>query len=182
VRNVLMDHRNQGRWCDNRETPARESCADILQQSLHIALDDLAGRYGDDMVAWTWGDAHRAVSVHQPFSKLAALRPFFEISVPSAGSLYTVNAGRFRMSDAERPFANTHAAAYRGLYDMADPDASRFIQSTGQSGNPLSPYYDNLAALWADGSDLSMSMDAAEYEPTALGTLTLLPANRTYHD
>ena len=40
---------------------------------------------------------------------------------------------------AERhPFASTHAAGYRGLYDLADLDRSRFVARTGQSGNPLS--------------------------------------------
>ena len=45
------------------------------------------------------------------------------------------------------PFLNVHAAAYRGVYDFADPDSSVFITSTGQSGHPFSRHYDDLAGL-----------------------------------
>jgi penicillin amidase len=37
----------------------------------------------------------------------------------------------------------------RAIYDLADLDRSLFMQSTGQSGNVMSPWYANLAERWA---------------------------------
>jgi penicillin amidase len=37
----------------------------------------------------------------------------------------------------------------RAIYDLADLDRSLFMQSTGQSGNVLSPWYSSFAARWA---------------------------------
>ena len=50
------------------------------------------------------------------------------------------------------PFGAVHAAGYRAIYDLAQPDASRWIAATGQSGHPLSPHYGDLVtalARWA---------------------------------
>ena len=65
---------------------------------------------------------------------------------------------------------------YRGLYDLALPDRSRFVAATGQSGNPLSAHYDDLTALWVAGLDLPMTMRPEDYRPGATGTLRLRPA------
>ena len=65
---------------------------------------------------------------------------------------------------------------YRGLYDLAAPDRSRFVAATGQSGNPLSPHYADLTALWAAGEDLPMSTRRADYAGDgAIGSLRLRP-------
>jgi penicillin amidase len=65
------------------------------------------------------------------------------------GDSFTVDVGHYFVGDDERPFANRHAASLRALYDLADLDRSRFMQSTGQSGNILSPWYSNFAERWA---------------------------------
>jgi penicillin amidase len=74
-----------------------------------------------------------------------------------------------------RPFENVHAGAYRGVYDFADPDSSVFIISTGQSGNPMSHYYDDLGVLWRRGEYIPMSLDPALARAGAVGVTTLLP-------
>jgi penicillin amidase len=49
------------------------------------------------------------------------------------------------------PFENIHGAGYRGSYDLADLENSRFIIATGQSGHPLSRHYRDLAPIWGTG-------------------------------
>ena len=39
-------------------------------------------------------------------------------------------------------------SAYRKIIDLADFTTARFIQTTGQSGHPLSKHYDDLMPLW----------------------------------
>ena len=70
-----------------------------------------------------------------------------------------------------------NAADYgRAIYDLAQPDRSRWIVSTGQSGQPLSPYYVDQASLWAEGRYLTMSMDRRDFSSGGVGTLSLRPA------
>ena len=54
------------------------------------------------------------------------------------------------------PFGAVHGPGYRGLYDLAEPEGSRWIAATGQSGHPFSAHYRDLARLWVQGSYLPM--------------------------
>ena len=78
--------------------------------------------------------------------------------------------------DQAEPFASVHAASYRALYDLADLERSRFVASTGQSGNPLSSHYRDLSSLWADGRTIPIATRPEVYGRDAIGRLTLLPA------
>jgi penicillin amidase len=79
------------------------------------------------------------------------------------------------LRDDNEPFANRHAASLRALYDLSDLENSRFIHSTGQSGNVLSPLYRNYTQRWADVDYLPMKMKRDSVERNKLGTLTLSP-------
>ena len=69
-----------------------------------------------------------------------------------------------------------HGGGYRGVYDFADPDSSVFILSTGQSGHPLSRFYDDLGELWRRGEYIPMSLDPDLARAAAVGITTLTPA------
>jgi penicillin amidase len=172
---VLNALQQRSEWCDNVRTPAVESCERLAADALDRALLELKKRYGADAQAWTWGAAHPARHRHRPFSSVAWLAPFFEIAVPSAGDAYSINVGRSDFGDPAAPFASRHAASYRGLYDLGDPQASRFIQSAGQSGNLLSPHYRDLAAPWARGEYLPMTTDRRRLEADGASRLVLVP-------
>ena len=77
------------------------------------------------------------------------VKSWFNIAPPTPGDPFTVNVGSYVLRDEERPFANKHAASLRAIYDLADLERSRFMQSTGQSGNVFSPWYASLAERWA---------------------------------
>ncbi|MEH6496501.1 MAG: penicillin acylase family protein [Pseudomonas marincola] len=177
LKNVLLNTDKQGVWCDDINTEAVETCEMILQDSLTAALDDLEDRYGDEIRDWNWGEAHFAHSDHIPFSRVAGLNHLFDIKVPSMGGTYTVNVGRNRLKDDKQPFANSHAASLRAIYDFSDLDNSLFIHSTGQSGNIMSPLYDDMAVDWAGMKYRKMTTNPEEYRKDALGVLTLTPLN-----
>ena len=48
------------------------------------------------------------------------------------------------------PFARTHGAGFRGLYDLSDPEKSRFMITTGESGHIFSRHYGDFVPLWND--------------------------------
>ena len=169
IGNVLS---GQSHWCDNVRTPPAESCKSVLVDSLENALEDLKTRYGND---WKWGEAHVARHRHRPFTREPWLARFFDIRVPSAGDAYTVNAGAVDFNSDSEPFANRHAPSLRAISDLADPQASVFIHSGGQSGNPLSAQYRNFAAAWARGEYVPMVTERRRLEANGVQRLVLTP-------
>jgi len=152
-------------------TPRRESCAEVLSASLEAALSDLRARYGKDMRHWKWGEAHPALHEHRPFGRVPLLARLFDISVPSPGGAFTIDVGRSNFNDAARPYASRHAPSLRAIYDLSDMQASLYIHSGGQSGNPLSPGYRAFTRAWAAGEYIPMLTDRARI---AAGTTHLL--------
>lgn len=171
----LLEGRATARdWCDDRTTAGRETCSWALGTALKRALRDLEARYGKDRSQWRWGAAHHALSEHRPFGAVDALARYFNVEVPTPGGNYTLNRGRAELA-GERPFANRHAASFRGIYDLADLERSLYIQTTGQSGNPLSPFYRSFARRWAEGRYIEIPTSREAIAETRLGTWTLTP-------
>jgi len=145
---VLRNEKGMGHWCDDVRTPAKETCEELEGRAFDAAALDLQKRYGAAR-GWRWGIAHTAASDHRPFGFFPVVKSLFNISPETAGDAHSVNVGHFFIRDEARPFANRHAGSLRAIYDLADLDRSRYMQSTGQSGNVFSPWYSNLAGRWA---------------------------------
>jgi len=163
-------------WCDDVSTEPSEDCAATVNVALEDALAYLAGRYGDNFEDWHWGDAHHIHAQHRILGQIPGIGGLFEIDLPNGGEKDTVNAGGYTLSNEADPFAQIHGPGYRAIYDLGDAEKSRFIQSTGQSGNPLSPHYDDFAERWRDGAYVAMRTRRSAIEQDAIGTLMLNPA------
>jgi penicillin amidase len=175
VANALAGRDGAARWCDDLRTEQVETCPEILADSLERALDDLTRRYGSNPERWRWGKAHFAWSQHRPFSRVRWLAPFFDIRVPVPGDAYTINVGQTDFNDEAEPYASRHAPSLRAIYDLADLEASLFIHSAGQSGNPLSRHYRDLSRLWARGEYVPMLTGRARIEALGAKRLVLAP-------
>jgi penicillin G amidase len=137
-------------WCDDRRTKQRfETCAGLMSEALDTAVARLTAKSGLDVAGLRWGDEHRAVAEHRPFSSVAALARVFELSVSYPGDTFTVNAGALS-NRPDAPYTTRHAASLRAIYDMGASGTSVWVLSTGQSGNPLSDDYASMLALWRD--------------------------------
>jgi penicillin G amidase len=134
--------------CDDITTPEKESCAQTLAKALDEACKQLAEKYGGTASKWRWGEAHVARSEHRPFGKVPVLSRLFDVRMNTPGDTNTVNVGK-PANTGDAPFTNVHSASFRGIYDMAKPDASWLMQSTGQSGHRLSPHYADFSERWA---------------------------------
>jgi penicillin amidase len=174
---MLMPGTPQSRWCDDVTTKPVESCQDLLGKSLDLAVEELSRRYGADMSHWQWGEAHAAQLDHNVFHAFAVLRRLFDRTIPTGGGFYTINRGGYFFGSSQ-PFANIHGSAYRAIYDLSSFDASVFMQSTGQSGNPFSPFYDDLIDDWAEVDYAPMTVDRTSIDARAAGTLKLEPRRR----
>ncbi len=133
-------------WCGG-------DCKAALAAALHAAMDDLATRFGDDPAQWRWGRAHQAVFAHPLLGGLPVIGPFAMRRIPVPGDDTTLfRGGNGTLGD----FESIHGAAYRGIYDLADLERSRFVVTPGQSGNLLSPHAWDMIGLWAAGTTITI--------------------------
>ena len=143
--------RDDAWWCNDQGTAEAETCAQQSGAALTRALDELQARWGDDVRAWRWGQAHQARSEHRPFSRVPALAPLFELRTPVGGDTFTVNVSRVGLRPDPTTgelYLDEHGPSLRALYDLADPARSRVMHSTGQSGIVFSPLYRSFVQPW----------------------------------
>ena len=133
--------------CDIRQSTQPESCVDIARIALDEALIWLQETYGGTPESLRWGDAHVARHDHAVLGDVPVLKWLVNIRQSTSGGDHTLQRAK-TSGEMPDPFHNVHAAAYRGVYDFADPDSSVFVTSTGQSGHPLSRHYDDLGQFW----------------------------------
>jgi penicillin amidase len=174
IERVFRDVDGASIWCDVIQSAAKESCTDVARLALDDAIIWVEEKYGRNLESLRWGDAHQATHDHQVLGKVALLRSFVNIRQSTSGGDNTLQRGK-TIGTGPDPFLNSHAAAYRGVYDFADPDSSVFIISTGQSGHFLSRYYDDMAQLWRRGEYVPMSLDEELARAAAVGVTRLLP-------
>ena len=62
------------------------------------------------------------------------------------------------------------------VIDVGNWDNSRAMNAPGQSGDPASPHYRDLAPLWADGKYFTLSYTRSAVEKVAESRLRLVPA------
>ena len=140
-------------WCGKDDA----DCAKLKTEALNQALAMVTKRQGPDMKTWRWGRENVALLRHKFYSRIPLLDRLSDLSVESSGDFYTLDRGGGTENDADLPFARTHGTGYRGIYDLANPDASRFIIATGESGHIFSRHYGDLVPLWNEGRTITLA-------------------------
>lgn len=155
--------RTDSALCDNKTTPAPETCRDQIARSLRDAEQAHSA-------ATVWGDAHPVRHEHPVFGRIPLLGRLFSLSLPADGGNDTLQRMAYRGSS----FVAAHGAGYRAVYDLANLDQSGFVIGTGQSGHRLSPYYDSFLIRARDGNlrPLTGTPSALARDGAALLTLT----------
>jgi len=151
--------------------PVREA---ILVASLKSALGELHQRLGPDMTGWAWGRLHHAVFIPAAAAlgdaETRAQMTVGPLEVPGGAS--SPRAQAYRVND----FNVIHGASVRMVMDVGNWDASRVINTPGQSGDPLSPHYRDLFPLWAAGQYVPMVYSRVAVEQAAELDVKLEPA------
>ncbi|PVH29717.1 penicillin acylase family protein [Pararhodobacter oceanensis] len=177
IERVFSNTDGAGEWCDVVQSAVIETCVDIARASLDEALLGLTQDFGPAIESWRWGEAHQATHDHPVLGEVPVLGLFVNIRQSTSGGDNTLMRGLTRGGPpgAPQPFLNIHGAGYRGVYDMADPESSVFIVSTGQSGHPLSHHYDDLGVLWRRGEYIPMTLDPDLARAGGVGITRLEP-------
>ncbi len=136
------------------------NCDGLLTIALTVAAADLAEKYGPTPSAWRWGAAHPAVFAHPILRFLPLLGPWTTARIASPGD----DATLFRGGMAGESFDSVHGAAFRGVYDLADLERSRFVVAPGQSGHVASPLARNFVQRWRAGDTVLLAAQPANTE------------------
>jgi penicillin amidase len=94
--------------------------------------------------------------------------------VPVGGDQNTINQHGCRPGEPTRSPHNI--PGLRAVFDTSDWGNCRFVLAGGQSGNPLSPHYDDLFALWQRGEAVPISWAPDEVLRGTVSALRLNPA------
>jgi len=172
---VFRDVDGASAWCDVLQSAAIENCPDMARLALDDALLWIDERMGGSLESLRWGDLHQATHDHPVLGRVPVLRWFVNIRQSTSGGDNTLMRWVVRGMGAQ-PYENVHGAAYRGIYDFADPDSSVFVTATGQSGHFLSRHYDDLGELWRRGEYVPMSLDPGLARAAGVGVTRLTPA------
>jgi penicillin amidase len=129
--------------CDDGASAREEDCLDYAAGAFHRAVKRLP----------EWGKIHQATFTHPVLSNTLLSR-FSDRQVPFGGDTYTVNVGSYKPGKVAFPMYA--GPSYRQVVDLSNPNASRFVEPMGQSGNLLSGQYDDLLPLWEEGRYLPM--------------------------
>ncbi len=70
----------------------------------------------------------------------------------------------------------TSGASYAFVFDVKDWDNSTGLNAPGQSAQPLSPHYGDLAPLWGQGIYVPMTFSRAKVDAMTTSKLMLQPA------
>jgi penicillin amidase len=151
-----------------------QSWPEVVADALDAAVALLRERLGPDPAGWSWG-AFRPLRLPHPLSRGRLLSAIFDIPArPGAGDGSTVAQAAVDLCD---PAANTYfTAGLRMVLDVGDWSNCRWALPGGQSGNPLSPHYDDQVEAWSSGRGIPIAWDEAQLRRTAEHRLQLLPA------
>jgi len=149
-------------WWDNVKTKNKtETQIDILTQSFKEAIAALEVQLGKDQDHWKWGRVHTVEHQH-PIGKIAALRSFFNVGpFASTGSNEVINNQLFIYTE-DGNYEVKGGPSTRRVIDFSDIENSYSILPTGQSGNPMSPHYDDQAEMYNKGQFRKMKLNKAE--------------------
>ncbi|MGT2511926.1 penicillin acylase family protein [Cupriavidus basilensis] len=146
---------------------------EVIVASLKSAMAEVERKLGPDPKAWQWGKLHTAVFSHplDPILDGAARQRYDVNAGPIGGSAFTPMNTSYRNSD----YQLTAGASFRMVLDVGNWDASRAINAPGQSGNPASPHYRDLAPLWARGEYFPLLYTRKAVEKESRERVELVP-------
>jgi penicillin amidase len=118
----------------------------LLLNSLTQAVGDLTASFGANPATWSWGQpGYHHFSISHPLSAAvdAATRARLNVGPAARGG------DSFTVGETDSNDLQSTGASFRIALDLADWEKARGTNNPGQSGDPASPHYRDLFALWS---------------------------------
>ena len=132
-------------WVDDKNTAIRESFKDIVKRALIKTYDEY--KRESEKRSLKWEDIHKILYRH-PLGRVKILGYFLNRGP------FSIEGGRSTVLREDfNPFKNfyvAHLSTFRMILDFSALSKSILVNSTGQSGNFLSPFYDDQISLYVN--------------------------------
>lgn len=145
----------------------------LMRDTLARAYAFCVRELGPRVQGWAWGALHHGFFEHA-VGRLdpQAQRLWNAGPYPLGGSPYTVMNTSYRMSD----FRATIGASVRLVMDVGAWDGSVAINAPGQSGDPASPHYADMASSWCRGRYVPLLYSREAVDAAVRRRIELVPA------
>ena len=158
----------QGEWCAPKGQAG--NCGERMARSLDAALDELQLSVGKNMDKWQWGEIHKVAYRHAGIEADSFFASLFNRRSAGQGDNFSVAGGAPAVFSKDTGYQRLAGSSYRQVMDLSVQNKSKFVTSTGQSGNIFSAKYDNF--MRADGA-ASLSNVSFGAPPSGAQVLTL---------
>ncbi len=146
---------------------------EFLKETFKQAISELEKRLGKDPSGWRYGQAdfkHSAIThALGTVVKKQLAEKLNHPALPRGGNAYT--PGSTGSNDRQ-----SSGATFRILVDTNDWDMTLGTNSPGQSGDPESPFYNNLYKDWAEDRYFPLFFSKEKIEEASSHTLRLVPS------
>lgn len=166
-------NKEQSIWWDNINTSEKEDKKSILQKSFSQTITALENQLGKDINTWTWNRVHTLEHEH-PLGSIKLLRPYFNVGkFEVTGTREVINNLGFKLN-TEGVYNVNAGPSTRRVIDFSDIENSMSILPTGNSGNPLSPHYNDQSEMFANGQFRKMKLNKEEIEKVSTKLIFLI--------
>ncbi len=135
----LMQHDPKNRFFDIQNTPEKETAREVVTQSFKKLTPEIAKSL---LGGLEWGKYK-----HFKINHLARIDAFSRTDIQTSGHRNAPNA-----------ISSNHGPSWRMIVELGDTVRAVGVYPGGQSGNPGSPFYDNLVAPWAEGKYFDLQL------------------------
>ena len=145
----------------------------LMSQTLAQAYTFCLRELGPRVAGWAWGALHHGYFEHAVGRLDSQTRRQWDAGpYPLGGSATSVMNTSYRMSD----FRATMGASVRLVMDVGAWDGSVAINAPGQSGDPASPHYADMAPRWCRGQYVPMLYSRTAVDSAVRHRIRLVPA------
>lgn len=146
----------------------------LLGETLEAALRDCRQLLGTDTASWKWGDVHAAYFEH-PAGRVVEAAKGFDVGPIGVGGSDSVPMNMsYRLND----YRLTIGASFRVVIDVGEWDNSVCVNTPGQSGDPRSRHFADLAPIWAAGDYVPLLYSREAVDAAAEHRISLNPPRK----
>lgn len=170
---LLLEQPDHPLWDDATTANVTETRDDILRAAFAEGHAQTVELLGAEQNQWAWGKLHGATFVSNPLglSGISLIEDIVNRTTSTGGWVGAVNATNWRGAD----YDVTSLPSMRTIYDLSNLDQSVNHHTTGQSGHPYSPHYDDQIPLWSSVTYKPMVSTRAAVEASTVERLRLEP-------
>jgi penicillin G amidase len=160
----LMKEKPELSFFDIIATPEKENVKEVVRKSFSQGVSDIEKWEEEKKATPTWATYKDGVVNH------LLRQEAFSYHIAHGGNASLVNA-----------HSKTHGPSWRMVVSLEKEGVQAWgVYPGGQSGNPGSPYYNNLLSLWTEGKyvKFSFTSESEKMKGKELATITLNPSTK----